>query len=392
MNAIDLLAILVLVLGLFAGFRSGALPQAGGLLGAVAGGGVAIAALPWALDVLSGVDPTTRAIAVLGGLLLCVAIGEAIGSASGRAISLGLGRGFLGAADRAGGALVGLAQAVLVVWLAAGLLADAPIARLSQEARGSAAVRILDAVLPPPIAIAANLRRALDATGLPDVFVGLEPAPASPPPLPADPEVRSIAAAAVGSTVRVASPACGFELTGSGIVVDRGYVVTNAHVVAGTHGSTVTATGGSGANATVVLFDPDLDVALLYAPNLTAGALRFATADPSPGAAGAVLGFPGGGDLRVSAAAVSREVHAVGRDIYDSGEVTRDVLELRATVERGDSGGPFVLADGSVGGLVFAQSRTSADVGYALSPLAVRSRIAGSIGRTGAVNTGPCTT
>src|SRR5581483_8339289 len=112
----------------------------------------------------------------------------------------------------------------------------------------------LDAVLPPPIAIAANLRRALDATALPEVFVGLEPAPASPPPLPAGPEAKAIAAAAIGSTVRVASPACGFELTGSGIVVDRGYVVTNAHVVAGTHGSTVTVTGAGPADATVVLF------------------------------------------------------------------------------------------------------------------------------------------
>ncbi len=392
MNAIDVLAIAVLLLGLFAGFRSGALPQVGGLLGAVAGGAVAVASLPWALDVLHDLDPATRAIAVLGGLLLCVAVGEAIGSASGRAISLGLGRGFLGAVDRAGGALVGLAQAVLVIWLAAGLLADAPIDRLSREARASTTVRVLDAVLPPPIAIAANLRRALDATALPEVFVGLEPAPASPPPLPAGPEAKAIAAAAIGSTVRVASPACGFELTGSGIVVDRGYVVTNAHVVAGTHGSTVTVTGAGPADATVVLFDPELDVALLYAPNLTAGALRFATADPSPGTTGAVLGFPGGGDLRVSAAAVSREVHAVGRDIYDRNQVTRDVIELHTTVERGDSGGPFVLADGSVGGLVFAQSRTAADVGYALSPVAVRSRIAGSIGRTGAVDTGPCTT
>jgi S1-C subfamily serine protease len=391
-NPIDLLAIVVLALGLIAGFRSGALPQVGGLLGAIAGGALAIAALPWALDVLHGLDPATRALVVLGGLLLCVALGEAVGSASGRAVSIGLGRGLLGALDRVGGALVGLAQAVLVVWLAGGLLADAPLDRLARDAQSSTAVRVLQAVLPPPVAIAADLRRALDATGLPDVFVGLEPAPASPAPLPNDPQVRAIAAGAIDSTVRVASAACGFELTGSGVVVESGYVVTNAHVVAGTHGSTVTSTGGARADALVVLFDPDLDVALLYVPNLAAGALRFATADPGAGAAGAVLGYPGGGDLRVSAAAVSREVRAVGRDIYDAGQVTRDVLELHATVERGDSGGPFVLADGTVGGLVFAQSRTSADVGYALSPVAVRSRIAGSIGRTGGVDTGPCTT
>jgi S1-C subfamily serine protease len=391
-NPVDLLAIVVLALGLIAGFRSGALPQVGGLLGAVAGGALAVAALPWVLDLLHGLDPSTRALVVLGGLLLCVGLGEAIGSASGRTVSIALGRGLLGALDRVGGALVGFAQAVLVVWLAGGLLADAPLQPFSGDARTSTAVRVLQAVLPPPVAIAADLRRALDATGLPDVFVGLEPAPASPAPLPDDPQVRAIAAAAIDGTVRIASAACGFELTGSGIVVDSGYVVTNAHVVAGTHGSTVTSTAGARADGQVVLFDPDLDVALLHVPDLGAAALRFATSDPADGSAGAVLGYPGGGDLRVSAAAVSREVRAVGRDIYDNGQVTRNVLELHASVERGDSGGPFVLGDGTVGGLVFAQSRTSADVGYALSPVAVRSRIAGSIGRTSGVDTGPCTT
>jgi S1-C subfamily serine protease len=389
-NPIDLLALAVVALGLIAGFRSGALPQVGGLLGALVGGGLAIFVLPWAIRLLKDLDPSPRAIAVLAGILGCVALGEGIGSTAGRIASRSLGRGFLGALDRVGGSLVGLAQAILVVWLAGGLLADAPLAGLSRDARSSTAVRALDDVLPPPVAIAADLRRALDATGLPDVFVGLEPAPTSPAPLPSDPQVRAIAAAASASTVKVAGEACGFELTGSGIVVNEHYVVTNAHVVAGTNGSTVFADNAR-VDGRVVLFDPDLDVALVYAPALDAPSLRFATADPPVGTTGAALGYPGGGGLTASAAAVSRDVHAVGRDIYDRAQVTRDVLELHADVERGDSGGPFVLADGTVGGLVFAQSRTTADVGYALSPVAVRSRIAGSLGRTGAADAGPCT-
>jgi S1-C subfamily serine protease len=388
-NPFDLLAVVIVAVGLFAGFRSGALPQVGGLLGAVAGGAVAVVALPTALDFLRGLEPVPRAIAVLAGLLACVGIGEAVGSASGRAVSRSLGRGMLGALDQVGGALVGFAQAVLIVWLAGGLIADAPLPGVSDDARRSIAVRALDRVLPPPVAIAADLRRALDATGLPDVFVGLEPAPASPAPLPADPEVRAIAALAEPSTVRIASPACGFQLSGSGVVVEDGYVVTNAHVVAGAPVSTVTTSAGTSV-ARAVLFDPDLDVALLYAPELAAPALRFATVDPPVRATGAALGYPGGGQLRVVAAAVSRELHAVGRDIYDRHQVTRQILELHADIERGDSGGPFVLADGTVGGLVFAQSRSESAVGYALSPAAVRARIAGSLGRTSPVDTGTC--
>ena len=58
---------------------------------------------------------------------------------------------------------------------------------------------------------------------------------------------------------------------------------------------------------------------------------------------------------------------ATGRDIYGQEQVRRQILELRAEIERGDSGGPLVLKDGTVGGVVFAEARTNPDVGYALS-------------------------
>ena len=74
-------------------------------------------------------------------------------------------------------------------------------------------------------------------------------------------------------------------------------------------------------------------------------------------------------------AAVSGTYPATGRDIYGTKRVTRDILELRAEVEPGDSGGPLVLEDGSVGGLVFAESKTDPAVGYALTPGSVWTRI-----------------
>ena len=45
------------------------------------------------------------------------------------------------------------AQALLVVWLAGGLLALGPVAKLSEAAQTSTAVRTLNAVLPPPTEI-----------------------------------------------------------------------------------------------------------------------------------------------------------------------------------------------------------------------------------------------
>ena len=96
--------------------------------------------------------------------------------------------------------------------------------------------------------------------------------------------------------------------------------------------------------------------------------LRFANTDPGRGSVGAALGYPGGGPLMIVPAAVTGSYRATGRDIYDEARVDRDILELRAQIDRGDSGGPFVLQDGTIGGLVFAEARSDPDVGYALSP------------------------
>jgi S1-C subfamily serine protease len=139
-----------------------------------------------------------------------------------------------------------------------------------------------------------------------------------------------------------------------------------------------------------VLFDPNLDVALLRAPKLDAPALRFAAADPRRGTVGAALGFPGGGRLTVLPPAVARRLEATGRDIYGDHLVERDVLELRAEIAQGDSGGPLMLADGTVGGLVFAEARTDPDVGYALTPTSVAVRISPAMSRTERVATGAC--
>ena len=50
----------------------------------------------------------------------------------------------------------------------------------------------------------------------------------------------------------------------------------------------------------------------------------------------------------------------------------------------------LVLEDGTVGGLVFAESRTDAGVGYALTPGEVADRVAPAVGSQGSVDLGPC--
>jgi S1-C subfamily serine protease len=389
MNVIDLSALVLVVVGVFAGIRSGAFPQLGGLAGAVGGGLLAIGLASTFRTEVASLEGPSRALVLIGGIVGSMILGEFVGSSVGQAFGTRLGSGILSTIDRAFGGILGIGQAVLVVWLVGSLVAVGPFPTLAAQAQRSVAVRVTTAALPPLSSVAADIGGLIDASGLPQVFVGLEPFPAPPVETPSEVRARQIAAAAIPSTVEIVARACAYELTGTGFAVGRGYVVTNAHVVAGSKATNVVAFGGSHP-ATVVLFDPELDVALLWVPDLRLPALRFATATPPRGTEGAALGHPGGGPLVVLPAAVSGAYAAEGRDLYGTTIVRRDILELRARIERGDSGGPFVLADGTVGGVVFAEARSDPGVGYALSPTSVASRIAGSFGRTGAVSTGAC--
>lgn len=389
MNVVDVVAVLLLVAAVAAGIRTGAFPQIGGVAGAVTGFLVAIAIMPALVAAVTGLDPVPRALLVLGVILGLVGLGEALGSAFGRAAAGGLGRGVLDAAHRAGGAVVGALQAALVIWLAGGLLAAGPIPSLAAAANSSVAVRTVSTYLPPPTEFVDEIASVLDASGLPEVFVGLEPVPLAPVDRPSDPVARAIGAAAEASTARVSAIACDSNLTGSGFAIAPDYVVTAAHVVAGATTVRVATVAGT-RDATVVHFDAALDLAVLHVRGLVLPVLRFAPDDPVRGDIGAALGYPGGGPLVITPAAAAGSYQATGRDIYGRDRVTREILELRAAVNRGDSGGAFVLRDGTVGGVVFAESRVDPDVGYAIAasdaaPVAMR-----AVGRTAAVSTGAC--
>jgi S1-C subfamily serine protease len=390
-NTVDLVIACVAIIAAVIGWRSGALPQVLGLAGAAAGVALVILAVPAAATALDRFSLPVRAFLAFGGAFLIVTVAEAIGSTLGAALRDRLGRGVASRLDSALGALFGIAQALVLAWLVGGLLATGPIPELAVEAQRSIAVRSLLGAFPAPSEVAGELGGLLDTSGLPQVFSGLEPIPAPVVPVPGQGEAAQIAAAANASVVRVDAQGCGEIFTGTGFAVAPNFIVTNAHVVAGATSVDVTADAtGRRARGTVVFFDPELDVALVRTPGLQLRALSFAAESPGRGAFGAALGHPNGGALAVIPAAVSAEIRAGGRDIYATHDVVRDILELRAPIEPGDSGGPFLLADGTVGGVVFAQSRTDAGVGYALDPVAVTDEVIPLLGRTAATDTGPC--
>jgi S1-C subfamily serine protease len=391
LEVLDVLLLLLLALGALSGFRQGAIAQALGLIGAGAGAVLAVALLPEIAAALPTIDRSLRALLVLAFLLIALAFGQAVGGSIAVAILRRMGRGTLAAADRLMGLAVGVAQVILVIWFLAPILAAGPSASLAQQIDQSTVVSVVRSELPSPAPVLGRLRAFLVPAGLPQVFQFLETPIGSPVPTPGDAQVAALGRSAAPSTVAVVGEACGLRLTGTGFAIAPGYVVTNAHVVAGERGSTsVVAVSGATASATVVFYDPAMDVALLHVTGLDLRPLPLGSGDPAIGTIGVALGHPGGGGLAMVPAAVRDTFTATGFDIYGRSTVTRVVIELAANVEAGDSGGPFVASDGRVAGVVFARAQAMPGVGYALEIGEVRTDVADAIGRTAPAGTGSC--
>jgi S1-C subfamily serine protease len=344
-----------------------------------------------ATDVVRGLDLRGGSEVLVATVLVVFAVGlvSFVLQVAATPVTASIRRLHLGWADRAGGGAVAFVAALAVAWLLGGVFATGPSQSFARAVQDSVVLRELDERLPAAPGVVAELQQTLIDHGMPLPFVGFEPQldPVDPP---SSDVVAAAQVAAAASTVRVSGPGCGSGLTGSGVVVQPGVVVTNAHVVAGIDEITVEDSAGRHA-ATPVAFDPDTDLAVLRVDDLVAPPLPLATTEAATGEGAAVLGYPGGGPLVVSPAAVLDERSAVGRDIYGGGTVTREVYVLQSSVRPGDSGGPFVDATGTILGIVFARSSVDDDVGYALTAAEVRTVLTQVPARAAGVTTGSCT-
>jgi S1-C subfamily serine protease len=382
---LDVALLALLVLSTWGGYRRGAMLQVAGLVGLAVGFVVGAWLAPHTSD-LVGSDPAKAGVA-LGTVLLLGAIGDAIGSVLGLKLrKRALGTRFK-LADAIGGSALSAGALVLAIWFLGLNLASGPFPSIARSLQRSAVVRVVDTVLPPPPSLAAQLGNVLDLIGFPDVFSGLPPLPAKPVPQPARGLAARAARTARPSVVLIAGPACDRILQGTGFVVEDDLVLTNAHVIAGS--SPRVEWEGRTFSAVPVVFDRDLDAAILRVVGLDAPALTLLPQEVARGTGGAVLGYPHGRYTELRAAA-RRALDALGRDIYSEDQVRRRIYELQVTVRPGNSGGPFVLPGGRVAGLIFGASVTNHDLGYALTSAELIPLVDRAAASTDAVGTGRC--
>jgi S1-C subfamily serine protease len=292
---------------------------------------------------------------------------------------------------------VAVVATLVAAWLVGSFLANSRFMSLDAAVDRSHILHAMDRLLPPVPSVFSRVESFLDSEGFPVVFAGLPPEAAPPVSLPTNGAVRAAVVRAERSTVQIVGAGCGVIQEGSGFVVAPGLVVTNAHVVAGVDRPVVLDGMGHHA-ATAVLFDPRLDLAVLRVPGLNDPALPIDTAPVGRGTSGVVLGYPEGGPFDYRPAAVAAAFQATGLDIYGKTQTLRQVYQIEAVVQPGNSGGPLIssgdasqhIPDGQVIGVVFARSTINPDVGYALAMAAVKADVNRVGPSSPPVRTGAC--
>jgi S1-C subfamily serine protease len=240
-----------------------------------------------------------------------------------------------------------------------------------------------------------SLRTFLNQSGFPPVFGDLPSTSvvAVPPPPNLSPAVRRRVEVAAQSVFKIygQAPRCNRGIEGSGFVYAPHRVVTNAHVVAGTDQVAVQVGRNHSLPATVVLFDPRVDIAVLNVPGLNAVPLPMSRSAAAQGTPAVVLGYPEDGPYTVRPARIRTQATVSGSDIYGHGTVDRRIYSVRSIIRSGNSGGPLMSYQGRVLGVVFATALDSSDTGYALTS----GQVSGDIGKgrtaTMPVSTGRCT-
>ncbi len=154
---------------------------------------------------------------------------------------------------------------------------------------------------------------------------------------------------------------------GSGIIIDgeKGYVLTNAHVVAGASKVQVNLPDGRRLEAAIVGLDPLSEIALLRVRSGDLPAATLGTAADLPiGSWVIAIGNPFGFENSVTVGVISAKDRALAGP---NGVVLHDLLQTDASINPGNSGGALVDLNGDVVGVPTAIIPYAQGMGFAVS-------------------------
>lgn len=388
MNAVDLVILGLVAIYAITGWVHGFVSNIFEGAGLIGGGILGIFAVPWLLSSLES-GPTTALISI-GIVALTAIIGQFIGRSIGRGLRVESGPGRV--VDATAGSALGMVVVLAASWALGYAVTSTNVPYLSQAVRNSVVLERIDNVMPDQ---ADDLLAGFSRTLAQDVFpryidpFSTEEIVAVEPPDEATLSLPGVQSAAT-SVVKITgmAPQCGRGIEGSGFVYSAGRVMTNAHVVAGVS-SPYVLVGNDRYPARAVLFDPDLDIAVLDVPDLNLPALQFDTSG-QPGDEAAVLGYPENGPFDARAARIRNVVNLSGPDIYNRNDVVRESFAVRSLVRSGNSGGPLVSTEGNVLGVIFAASLSDSSTGYAVTATQVAGQAAAGVVANSTVSTGDC--
>ncbi|MGV8876011.1 MAG: MarP family serine protease [Rhodoglobus sp.] len=361
---LDLLLIVMLLgyvaYGIRIGFTKSVLVGAGTVAGI-------FASIPLAPALASMVPlPQFRVAITIAVAFGLIGLGHALGAAIARALLKNLRRGKLRGIDRAGGGIAIGVLAALVVSTVSLSVSQIGSPVLSRTIAESTVISTIQNLTPDPVeAKFAQWRTMLAGTGESFFNSGVAVAGAQIPSVDTD---SAELAAAAQSVVRITGNAysCGRAQTGTGFVVSKDRIVTNAHVLAGIEEPVIEALNGQVLTGTIVYFDAVDDLAIIAVPGLNANALPVGITAAS-GASTAIEGYPYGGPITVNAALVQQVSTTISPDIYGAGGSPREVYTLTGQVHPGNSGGPLLNLQGQIVGAVFARSADMDNIGYAVT-------------------------
>jgi S1-C subfamily serine protease len=160
---------------------------------------------------------------------------------------------------------------------------------------------------------------------------------------------------------------------GTGVVIiDKGVILTNLHVVSGADRIKVTFFDGLEADASITGVQPENDLAVLQAskiPDDLIAATMRSTGDLAPGDKVLAVGFPFGIGPSASGGIVSGLKRAFRSP--EGKQEMNNLIQFDAAANPGNSGGPLVTMDGEVVGIVTAilnptPARTFIGIGFAV--------------------------